>query len=92
MNKLTIIKSKRFDHDVRLAKKRGLDLSLLWNVVEKLASCQQLEPKYRDHKLLGTKGNFRECHIRPNWLLIYRIEKGQLELYLFATGTHSDLF
>ena len=53
---------------------------------------EQLEPKYRDHPLTGDYAGFRECHILPDWLLIYRIEEGELYLFLSRTGTHSDLF
>ncbi len=62
------------------------------NVIEKLANGEVLEAKYRDHLLTGDYGGFRECHIQPDWLLVYQIDNGQLVLFLARTGTHSDLF
>lgn len=73
-------------------KKRGKDLAKLKYVVNELANQRPLDEKYRDHELTGNYRNFRECHIEPEWLLIYRIEKGELTLALVRTGTHSDLF
>lgn len=62
------------------------------NVIEKLANGEILEAKYRDHLLTGDYSGFRECHIQPDWLLVYQIDNGQLVLFLARTGTHSDLF
>ena len=73
-------------------KKRGKELEKLKYVVNELANQRPLDEKYRDHELTGNYRNFRECHIEPDWLLIYRIEKGELTLALVRTGTHSDLF
>lgn len=73
-------------------KKRGKDLEKLKYVVNELANQRTLDEKYRDYELTGNYRNFRECHIEPDWLLIYRIEKGELTLALVRTGTHSDLF
>lgn len=73
-------------------KKRGKDLAKLKYVVNELANQRPLDEKYRDHELTGNYRNFRECHIEPDWLLIYRIEKCELTLALVRTGTHSDLF
>ena len=73
-------------------KKRGKDLEKLKYVVNELANQRPLDEKYRDHELTGNYRNFRECHIEPDWLLIYRIEKGELTFALVRTGTHSDLF
>ncbi len=92
MSKLNIVKSKRFDKDVRIAIKRGYDINLLWYVVDMLSNKQVLPLKYRDHKLVGAYDGYRECHIKPNWLLIYKINDKEIKLLLFATGTHSDLF
>lgn len=72
-------------------KKRGLNLSLLDEVVELLASGKKLPSKYRDHALKGNFTGFRECHIQPDWLLIYLIEDDILTLTLVDTGSHSDL-
>lgn len=89
---LTIVRSNRFLKDLRLAKKRGLDLSSLEEVVNKLANQEPLEPKYRDHALSGDFSDFRECHVKPDWLLVYCVDDDELELFLFRTGTHADLF
>ena len=89
---LAIVKTNKFLKDVRLAKKRGFDLSLLDEVVTKLANQETLDEKYRDHALSGDYSDFRECHIKADWLLIYTIDDEELELFLFRTGTHSDLF
>ena len=61
-------------------------------VVNTLAAQQPLDIKYHDHNLTGNYRDFRECHIEPDWLLVYRTDDDQLELFLFRTGTHSDLF
>lgn len=89
---LNIVRSNRFDKDLKLAIKRGFDMRLLDEVVTKLQKGEKLDDKYKDHALLGNYNDFRECHIQPDWLLIYRIDDEELELYLFRTGTHSDLF
>ena len=73
-------------------KKRGKDLEKLKYVVNELANQRPLDEKYRDHELTGNYRNFRECHVEPDWLLIYRIEKGELTLALVRSGTYSDLF
>ena len=83
---------KRFEKGLERCKRRGLNIALLDNVVYKLANGQQLEPKYNDHKLHGKYKDYRECHIEPDWLLIYKIENEKLILTLTDTGTHSDLF
>ena len=89
---LSIIPSNQFKKDLKLAKKRGLNLELLSVVVNTLAAQQPLDIKYHDHNLTGNYSDFRECHIEPDWLLVYRTDDDQLELFLFRTGTHSDLF
>lgn len=76
----------------KLMKKRGLDISLLDEVVDLLRQGRQLEERYRDHGLTGNFAGFRECHIKPDWLLIYLIENDILTLTLIDTGSHSDLF
>lgn len=73
-------------------KKRGLDISLLDEVVDLLRQGKQLEERYHDHGLTGDLAGFRECHIKPDWLLIYLIENDILTLTLIDTGSHSDLF
>jgi mRNA interferase YafQ len=89
---LTIVRSNRFLKDLRLAKKRNLNLSALEEVVNKLANQEVLDEKYHDHALSGDYSDFRECHIKPDWLLVYTIDDEELELFLFRTGSHSDLF
>lgn len=75
----------------KLMKKRGLDISLLDEVVDLLRQGRQLEERYHDHGLTGDLAGFRECHIKPDWLLIYLIENNILTLTLIDTGSHSDL-
>lgn len=89
---LKVVFSSSFKNDFKLAKKRNFDIKLLNEVINKLAKQEKLDAKYKDHKLSGEYKDFRECHIKPNWLLIYKIEKDELELFLLRTGTHSDLF
>ena len=89
---LEIVASNQFKKDLKLAKKRGMALSHLNAVVETLARKEILPAKFRDHPLTGNYASFRECHIEPDWLLIYRVHEDTLELFLFRTGTHSDLF
>ena len=89
---LKLVPSTRFKRDLKLAQKRSLDLGLLRSVINALAAEEPLAPKFRDHDLTGAYAGFRECHIQPDWLLIYRIERDELELFLFRTGSHSDLF
>lgn len=84
--------TSKFKQDLKTAKKRGYDLSLLQDVLEILASGEPLPEKYRDHNLLGNYKGCRECHITPDWLLIYEVSESQLVLYLTRTGSHSDLF
>ena len=76
----------------KLMKKRGLDLSLLDAAVDTLRRGKQLDERYRDHALTGKLQGFRECHIRPDWLLIYMIEDDILTLTLVDTGSHADIF
>ena len=89
---LEIVLSNHFKKDLKMAKKRGYDLDLLNDVVEKLARQEPLPKKNRDHFLTGDFIGFRECHIQPNWLLVYRVNDEELILFLSRTGTHSDLF
>jgi len=89
---LEIVMTNRFRKDYKLAKKRGYDLSLLDNTVNLIASRVTLPERYKDHELIGDYKGCRECHITPDWLLIYEIYEEELILYLTRTGTHSDLF
>jgi len=88
----TINKTSRFKKDYRNAMKRGCDPTLFEFVLNELVNERQLPEKYRDHSLAGEYAGHRECHINPDWLLIYMIEKNILTLTLTRTGTHSDLF
>lgn len=90
--KLEIVPSGQFRKDLKLAQKRGFDLHKLTKVIDVLANGEPPEPKYRDHALTGSYAGFRECHIQPDWLLIYQVDGGRLLLFLTRTGTHSDLF
>ena len=73
-------------------KKQGKKMELLQTVIDDLLTEKVLDKKYRDHALTGNYAGFRECHILPDWLLIYAIDRGQLVLTASRTGTHSDLF
>lgn len=77
---------------LKLMKKRGKDLAKLQNVINILASGEELPQKYKDQCLSGNYSKYRECHIEPDWLLIYKIENNILVLTLVITGSHSDLF
>lgn len=83
--------TSQFKKDYKLAVKRGLKISLLDEVVTMLSQGESLPEKYRDHALIGNWFGHRECHILPDWLLIYRIENNVLVLTLSRTGSHSDL-
>jgi mRNA interferase YafQ len=90
--KYKIASTGRFRKDLKTAIKRNYDIDLLNTIVEQLANCKQLSAKHKDHPLTGSWDGHRECHITPDWLLIYKIEKNILILTLTRTGTHSDLF
>ena len=81
-----------FKKSYKLMKRCGFNLSLLDDVVDKLRQWIELEAKFRDHELSGKFKGFRECHIKPDWLLVYLIENDILTLTLVDTGTHSDIF
>ena len=87
-----LILTGKFKKSQKLARKRGLDISLLEDIVTMLQNNIPLEEKHRDHELKGKYQGFRECHIQPDWLLIYLKEDGILTLTLVDTGTHADLF
>ena len=90
--KYRIIPTNLFKRELRKATKRGFPLEDLEEVVDKLANDVALEKKFRDHALSGNYAGYRECHIHPDWLLIYKKEAESLILVLARTGTHSDLF
>ncbi|GHT15227.1 RelE/StbE family addiction module toxin [Bacteroidia bacterium] len=84
--------SNKYDKEYVLASKRGLDISLLDEVVMQLVKGNVLDARYKNHKLSGDYEGCYECHIKPDWLLIYRKNETDLVLLLMRTGTHSDLF
>jgi mRNA interferase YafQ len=84
------IRTTQFKRDIKLAEKRGKKMSKLKDIMAKLAMEEFLEEKHRDHKLSGNYANHRECHIEPDWLLIYRLVGS--EIHFVRTGTHADLF
>lgn len=90
--KYTVKTTSQFKKDFKLAMKRGLNIDLLETVIATLALGEPLPDKNKDHALTGNWIGHRECHILPDWLLIYRIEEEVLILTLARSGTHSDLF
>ena len=89
---LDIVWTTRFKKDYKLAMKRHLDIELLDDIIRALSRGETLPEKNKDHELSGDWAGHRECHIQPDWLLVYRIEDDVLVLTLARTGTHSDLF
>lgn len=87
---MTTIYTTQFKKDFKRIQKRNYDIDELWKIIGKIRKREKLDPKHKNHKLKGRLKECRECHIKPNWLLIYWI-KGQ-ELILERTGTHRDLF
>ena len=88
---LDLVITNQFKKDLKRIRKRGYNLTLLDDVLKTLQNEVPLDDKYRDHALVGDYIGFRECHIQPDWLLIYAIDQGQLILTASRTGTHSDL-
>ncbi len=84
--------TKQFKKDLKLAKKQNKDLDKLFEVVSILADGGTLDARYRDHDLSGNYKGTRECHIEPDWLLVYEIRDEVLVLMLYRLGTHSELF
>ena len=89
---LTIKYHTLFRKDFKRIKKRGYDISRLEKIVELLANEVPLPEQFKDHNLSGNYNGFRECHIAPDWLLIYQVNNNELVLVLSRTGSHSDLF
>ena len=89
---LTIKYHTMFKKDFKKIKKRGYDISRLEKIVELLANEVPLPGQFKDHNLSGNYNGFRECHIAPDWLLIYQVNNNELVLVLSRTGSHSDLF
>ena len=88
---LTLKPTTQFRKDYKRMKKQGKDMTLLEDVITDLLNEKKLDEKYLDHPLSGNHAGFRECHILPDWLLIYAINKKQLILTTVRTGPHSDL-
>lgn len=89
---MTLETTSQFRKDYKRAKKRGYNMALLGKVLDALLSGAPLAPKHKDHPLTGNMKDYRECHIQPDWLLVYRVEKERLVLVANRTGTHADLF
>ncbi|MCL2720362.1 MAG: type II toxin-antitoxin system YafQ family toxin [Treponema sp.] len=89
---LEIVFTNKMKRDAKLMKKRGKDMAKLTDVLDLLANRKPMPERYKDHQLSGNLKDFRECHIEPNWLLMYQIFEDKLILSASATGTHSDLF
>ena len=92
MCKFKLETTVKFRKEAKLCKKRGLPMEELWTVVKQLLNGENLEPQYREHLLYGKYKGCHECHIRPDWLLIWKENDETLTLLLTNTGTHSDLF
>lgn len=92
--KYTIDLTTKFKNDYKKIKRQNKDITKLAYVIYKLANGEELEPKYKNHKLISNKKykDCFECHIQPDWLLVYKIKDDKLILLLFATGSHSELF
>lgn len=91
-NKYRIVQTGAFKKDLKLIIRRGYNMALMEQVVDTIAAGDPLPEKYRDHSLTGVYRGCRECHVTPDWLLIYEISDEEVILYLTRTGTHSDLF
>ena len=89
---LSLVTTGQFRKDYKRMRKRGCDLSLLETVIDTLLAEKPLEVQHCDHDLHGDYVGFRECHVQPDWLLIYAIDRGRLILTAARTGSHSDLF
>ena len=89
---LRLVLTSQFKKDYKRIKKRGYDIKLLEMLLDKLCAGEPLDTSNRDHALSGDYVGFRECHVRPDWLLIYAINRDELILTATRTGTHSDLF
>ena len=92
MSKYNVTYTTLFKKDIKLAQKRGYDIALLKEIITLLAEDKALPDKSKDHALTGNFKGFRECHIKPDWLLIYQKVEEKLILVLTRTGSHSDLF
>ena len=82
----------QFKRDLKLARKQGKDIDKLFDVINMIAEDEKLDEKYRDHSLGGDYVGCRECHVEPDWLLVYEVIDKTLVLMLYRVGTHSELF
>lgn len=89
---LTLKITSKFRKDYKAIKKRGYNVAKLEMILDTLLTGEKLSPKHADHALSGNYAGFRECHIEPDWLLVYTINEDELILTASRTGTHSDLF
>lgn len=90
--KYNIVITNKCKKDIKKASKQGKNLNLLFEIVDRLSEGEQLDPQYKDHKLSGKYEGKRECHIEPDFLLIYQIKEKEIILFLVRVGTHSELF
>lgn len=90
--KYEIFFTTQFKKDLKLARKQGKDENKLWKTVESLANDETLSETLKDHSLSGNYSGYRECHIFPDWLLVYKKEANKLILMLYRVGSHSELF
>lgn len=90
--KYTIQPTNKFKKDLKLIQSRGYKIDLLTEIINQLATGESLPEKNKDHDLHGNWEGYRECHIQPDWLLIYKVDNNELILWMTRTGTHSDLF
>lgn len=84
--------TNQFKRDLKLAKKQGKDIDKLFDVINTIAEGEKLDEKYRDHNLSGDYAECRECHVEPDWLLVYELVDNVLVLMLYRIGSHSELF
>ena len=85
-----LVTTKPFERDLKRLRKRGKDIGRLWDVVEALRLGQPLQARHRDHSLSGDWQGFRDCHVEPDWVLVYQLDDEAV--YLTRTGTHADLW
>ncbi len=88
----TLKPSTKFEKDLKRVRRRGWKMALLTDIVRELVAGKKLSEKHRDHDLAGNFAGLRECHIEPDWLLIYEVDRENFILYLVRTGSHSDLY
>lgn len=87
---LEIIQTSRFKRDIKRLQRQGKDLADAQSIIKTLVDKKPLDPKFKGHKLIGNWQGHRDCHIEPDWLLVYKVEEN--ELHLVRTGSHAELF